>query len=99
MNWIGGAVSPPGQSPIKLSRNIESFEVEFSNVYLFGEIFGHYNLIEISNFSKKLVNQQFLLREKSNSYSMLLIIFSFHPDRTNKESKVTNFFQVEEVLR
>lgn len=53
LNWIGGAVSPPNQSPIKLSRNIESFETDFANGYLFGEILNHYDLVDLSNFSKK----------------------------------------------
>lgn len=53
LNWIGGAYSPPNQAPIKLSRNIESFETDFANGYLFGEILGHYNLTDVNNFSKK----------------------------------------------
>lgn len=48
LNWIGGAESPPGQDPIKLSRNIESFESDFSNGYLFGEILAHYSLLDVS---------------------------------------------------
>jgi hypothetical protein len=53
LNWIGGAVAPPGQAPLKLSRNIESFEADFANGFLFGEILSHYELVDMAQFSKK----------------------------------------------
>ena len=46
-------MSPAGQEPIKLSRNIESFEADFANGYLFGEILSHYSLVDVDEFSKK----------------------------------------------
>jgi hypothetical protein len=54
LNWIGGAISPPKQAPLKLSKNIESFESDFSNGYLLGEILSNYGICEyFSSFSKK----------------------------------------------
>ena len=38
LNWIGGVTSPPNQAPLKLTKNIDSFEEDFSNGYLFADI-------------------------------------------------------------
>jgi len=54
LNWIGGATTAPGQEPIKLSKTINSFETDFSNGYLIGEILVQNGIIEtINGFSKK----------------------------------------------
>jgi len=54
INWIGGAESVNDKPPIKLSRTINSFEADFANGYLFGEILAHYGICEsVSTFSKK----------------------------------------------
>lgn len=38
INWIGGISAINGQNPVKLSKTIDSFEVDFANGYLFGEL-------------------------------------------------------------
>lgn len=54
LNWIGGATTPPGQQPIKLSKSIDSFEADFANGYLFGEILAQYGICEsINTFTRK----------------------------------------------
>lgn len=53
MNWIGGAAVPPGQQPLQLTRNIESFEADFANGYLIGEILSSYGLVDLAAFSRK----------------------------------------------
>ena len=54
LNWIGGAIAVPNQPALKLSQNIDSFETDFANGYLFAEILAQYGLVtDMSSFSKK----------------------------------------------
>lgn len=54
LNWIGGSIVVPGQPAIKLSQNIDSFETDFANGYLFAEILSQYGLVlDMSTFTKK----------------------------------------------
>ena len=36
LNWIGGATTIEGQEPLKLSKQIDSFEADFADGHLFG---------------------------------------------------------------
>ena len=56
LNWIGGASAVQGREEVqvKLSKNVDSFETDFSNGYLFGEILCQYGICEsIETFMKK----------------------------------------------
>ena len=54
INWIGGMTCVTGQDPVKLSKTIDSFEADFANGYLYGELLTQYGICEtLSTFSKK----------------------------------------------
>ena len=53
LNWIGGSITTPNREAIKLSSNIDSFEKDFANGYLFGEILSQFGFLDMSTLSKK----------------------------------------------
>ena len=52
LKWIGGATEI-NQTKVTLSSTINSFETDFSNGYLIGEILQTYGFCNISGFVNK----------------------------------------------
>ena len=54
LKWLGGVTCPPNQPPLKLGQQIESFETDFANGWLFGNILVQYGVCEsINTFTRK----------------------------------------------
>jgi hypothetical protein len=52
LKWIGGATEI-NETKISLSKPINSFETDFSNGYLIGEILQTYGLCKLDSFTNK----------------------------------------------